>query len=153
MIRKLQCWLVSGTAGPSRRQTSLHRIHEYVLHTAWPLDNRCETLQLGSSFCFYSCHLAVVGLGWSQWVNLGTIKGKARVTHIPALTFSCSWDGEEQESQPLLLFGTPALEAAILALYSYHTLPEVSVFLWHCRYYPWYCLTSLVWGSKSKLLS
>lgn len=91
MIRKLQCWLVSGTAGPSRRQTSLHRIHEYVLHTAWPLDNRCETLQLGSSFCFYSCHLAVVGLGWSQWVNLGTIKGKARVTHIPALTFSCSW--------------------------------------------------------------
>lgn len=142
--------LVRGTAGPSRRQSSWPHIHEYVLRTAWPPDNRCETVQRESSFGSHSCHPATGRLWvWEEpreWTQ-GWLQER------PTLMLSCSpgLEGSRQASI-CCLSGTPALEAALVAWYSYCASPRsFCVALALCRL-PWY-LTSLVWGSKSKLLS
>lgn len=127
MIRKLHCLLVRGTAGPSRWQSSWHHIHEYVLHTAWPLDSKCEMVQRESSFGSHSCPPAA-GRLWvweepSEW-TWGWLQ------EMPTLTFSCSQGlGRSRHAGICCSSGTPSLEAALVALYSYCALPEVSVLL------------------------
>lgn len=95
--------LVRGTAGPSRRQSSWPHIHESVLRTAWPPDNRCEMVQRESSFGSHSCHPAtgrLLGLGGTKRVNARVIAGEACVH-----AFLLPGPREEQAGQRLLPFG------------------------------------------------